>query len=123
MLSLKTDLPEDRIQVRSPGWDAGLHKIFFVRKRQLFEQKLSMKVRKLLADSQQNTINQWVFANQGMKPKIHHLSPYILKMLSCVSHKQMLSVSNTFLYIFRAEPRQNIHDFGQNLSMRFEFVR
>ena len=29
---------------------------------------------------------------------------------------------NTFSHIFRAEPGQNIHDFGQNLSMRFEFV-
>ena len=41
----------------------------------------------------------------------------------CVRHKFLLSVSNTFLGIFRAELGQNICDFDHNLSMRFEFVR
>ena len=41
-------------------WYAGLQKIFFVRKRQLFKQKLSMKMRKLNY-WQQNTINQWFY--------------------------------------------------------------
>ena len=40
----------------------------------------------------------------------------------CVCHKFLLSLSNTFWGIFRAELGQNIHDFDHNVSMRFKFV-